>query len=313
MLDGHGRRRRGRYRRYDDHRSGARIGCRTCARRCAEQERRQNMACRRAPWWRWTSTVPSRPWSAAGDYTDSQFDRAVSAKRQPGSAFKPFVYLSAIEKGLTPDTVRDDAPINVKGWQPENYSREYFGPGDADQGLVALAQYRGGQARPRGRAEDRHQDGRIGSASPRKLQPNASIALGTSEVTPLELVAAYTPFANGGVGVQPHIITRVKTAAGKLLYQRKASSFGRVIDPQNVGMMNAMMEETLLTGTARKAETAGLAGGGQDGNQPGLARRLVRRLHQPSRGRRSGSAMMMARLQKKPPAVICRSMSGAAS
>ena len=61
------------------------------------------------------------------DYADSQFNRAVSAKRQPGSAFKPFVYLSALEKGLTPDTVRDDAPITVKGWNPENYSREYFG------------------------------------------------------------------------------------------------------------------------------------------------------------------------------------------
>src|SRR6202453_3035273 len=62
------------------------------------------------------------------NYADSQFNRAVAAKRQPGSSFKPFVYLAALEKGLTPDTVRDDAPISVKGWSPENYSREYFGP-----------------------------------------------------------------------------------------------------------------------------------------------------------------------------------------
>ena len=62
------------------------------------------------------------------NYADSQFNRAVAAHRQPGSAFKPFVYLSAIERGLTPDTVREDGPINVKGWRPENYSREYFGP-----------------------------------------------------------------------------------------------------------------------------------------------------------------------------------------
>ena len=62
------------------------------------------------------------------NYADSQFNRAVAAKRQPGSAFKPFVYLAALEKGLTPDTVREDAPISVKGWNPENYSREYFGP-----------------------------------------------------------------------------------------------------------------------------------------------------------------------------------------
>ena len=62
------------------------------------------------------------------NYADSQFNRAVAAKRQPGSSFKPFVYLAALEKGLTPDTVREDAPISVKGWSPENYSREYFGP-----------------------------------------------------------------------------------------------------------------------------------------------------------------------------------------
>ena len=61
------------------------------------------------------------------NYSESQFNRAVAAKRQPGSAFKPFVYLTAIERGLTPDTLREDKPISVKGWKPENYTREYFG------------------------------------------------------------------------------------------------------------------------------------------------------------------------------------------
>ena len=62
------------------------------------------------------------------NYAESQFNRAVAAKRQPGSAFKPFVYLTALERGLTPDTIREDKPIDVKGWKPENYTREYFGP-----------------------------------------------------------------------------------------------------------------------------------------------------------------------------------------
>src|SRR5205807_7469443 len=61
------------------------------------------------------------------NYADSQFSRAVTAKRQPGSAFKPFVYLTALEAGLTPETIRQDAPLNLKGWQPENYTHEYFG------------------------------------------------------------------------------------------------------------------------------------------------------------------------------------------
>ena len=92
-----------------------------------------------------------------------------------------------------------------------------------------------------------------------------SIALGTSDVTPLEMVSAYAAFANGGIGVQPHVIARVRTADGKLLYARRNANFGRVIDPQYVAMMNAMMQETLLTGTARKAELPGWQAAGKTG------------------------------------------------
>ena len=198
----------------------------------------------------------------------SQFNRAVSAKRQPGSAFKPFVYLAALETGLTPDTVRADAPINVKGWEPENYSHQYFGPVTLtkalSQSLNTVAVRLGLEAGPKAVAAVAH---RLGITS--ELSVNPSIALGTSEVTPLEIVSAYAAFANGGIGVQPQIISRVKTASGKLLYQRKVTSNGRVIDPTYVAMMNAMMQETLLTGTARKAslpdwQAAGKTGTSQD-------------------------------------------------
>ena len=97
------------------------------------------------------------------------------------------------------------------------------------------------------------------------LDPVPSIALGSSEVTPLEMVSAYAAFANGGVGVQPHVIARVRTANGKQLYARRNASFGRVIEPQYVAMMNAMMQETLLTGTARKAELPGWQAAGKTG------------------------------------------------
>jgi penicillin-binding protein 1A len=198
------------------------------------------------------------------NYTDSQFNRAVAAKRQPGSAFKPFVYLSALEKGLTPDTVREDAPITVKGWNPENYSREYFGPVTLTKALSlslnTVAVRLGLEVGPKAVVKTAH---RLGISS--DLEPNASIALGTSEVTPLELVAAYAAFANGGIGVQPHVISRVRTANGKQIYARKNASFGRVIDPQYVAMMNEMMEETLLTGTAHKAELPGWQAAGKTG------------------------------------------------
>jgi len=198
------------------------------------------------------------------NYAESQFNRAVAAKRQPGSAFKPFVYLAALERGLTPDTVREDGPINVKGWRPENYSREYFGPVTLTNALAlslnTVAVRLGLEVGPKAVISTAR---RLGIQS--ELQPNASIALGTSEVTPLELVSAYAPFANGGIGVQPHIITRVRTADGKLLYQRRGSSNGRLIEPQYVAMMNAMMEETLLTGTAKKAALPGWQAAGKTG------------------------------------------------
>ena len=157
------------------------------------------------------------------DYAASQFNRAVAAKRQPGSAFKPFVYLAGIEKGLTPDTVRDDAPINVRGWRPENYSHEYFGAVTLTKALslslntVAVRVCL--EAGPKEVVAVAH---RLGIAS--ELQPNASIALGTSEVSPLELVTAFVPFANGGIGVQPHIVSRIATTGGRLLYQRKSGN-----------------------------------------------------------------------------------------
>ena len=197
-------------------------------------------------------------------YAESQFNRAVSAKRQPGSSFKPFVYLAALEQGLTPDTVREDAPISVKGWNPENYSREYFGPVTLTKALSlslnTVAVRLGLEVGPKTVAAVAHQ---LGITS--ELEANGTISLGTSAVTPLEMASAYAAFANGGIGVQPHVISKVRTANGKLLYARRNASFGRVIEPQYVSMMNDMMQETLITGTARKAELPGWQAAGKTG------------------------------------------------
>ncbi len=198
------------------------------------------------------------------DYAASQFDRAVAAKRQPGSAFKPFVYLAGVEKGLTPETVRTDAPIDVHGWRPENYSHAYLGPVTLTKALsmslntVAVRVCL--EAGPKNVVAVAHRLG-IGS----DLNPNASIALGTSEVSPLELVTAYVPFANGGIGVQPHAILRIRTTGGRMLYQRRPGNNGRVIAPHDVAFMNTMMTETLLTGTARKGQLDGWQAAGKTG------------------------------------------------
>jgi penicillin-binding protein 1A len=198
------------------------------------------------------------------NYAESQYNRATTAKRQPGSAFKPFVYLTAIEQGLTPDTVRQDAPLKLKGWSPENYSREYFGPVTLTQALAmslnTVAVRVGLEVGPKNVVRTAH---RLGISS--KLDPNPSIALGTSEVTLIELVGAYAPFANGGMEISPHVIEKIKTADGKLLYARAGDALGQVIEPRHIAMMNAMMQETLLSGTARKAEIPGWQAAGKTG------------------------------------------------
>jgi penicillin-binding protein 1A len=199
------------------------------------------------------------------NYADSQFNRATVARRQPGSAFKPFVYLAAVERGLTPDTVREDSPVNYRGWTPENYSRDYRGPVTLREALAlslnTVAVKVGFEVGAKAVVQTAQ---RLGIASP--LQANPSIALGTSEVTPLELVAAYAAFANGGTGVIPYAIKEVKTTAGKSVYRRPAGGgLGRVIDPNAVAMMNTMMRDTFVIGTAKKGEIPGWEAAGKTG------------------------------------------------
>ena len=197
-------------------------------------------------------------------YSTSPFDRAVKALRQPGSAFKPFVYLTALESGYTPDSLAYDGPTNIAGWSPKNYSGSYQGEVSLRDSLahsintvaVRLATEVGPSAVVRTAQ-------RLGIHS--KLQDNPSIALGTSEVTLLELTSAYAPFANGGQGVLPHVITRVKNGDGKVLYQRQHSTFGQVVSAADVGAMNDMLTATITSGTGKQAAIEGHMAAGKTG------------------------------------------------
>ncbi|WP_349369203.1 PBP1A family penicillin-binding protein [Salinarimonas sp.] len=198
------------------------------------------------------------------DYAASQFNRATQARRQPGSAFKPFVYLAALEAGLTPDTIRVDQPVRIGNWEPENYSRDFRGPVPLREALAlslnTIAAQLAAEVGPR---EVVRTAQRLGVASP--MESNASIALGTSEVTPLELTGAYAAFANGGEGVIPYVISEIHSADGPILYRRGAVGLGRVVEPRHVAMMNAMMRETLTIGTGRRAELPGWEAAGKTG------------------------------------------------
>jgi penicillin-binding protein 1A len=198
------------------------------------------------------------------NYAKSQFNRATAARRQPGSSFKPFVYLAAVEAGLTPDTIRDDSPVRIGSWAPENYSRDHRGPVTLQTALsLSLNTVAVKLGQEVGMKNVIKVAQRLGVNSP--LPPNASLALGTGEVSPLEMTAACAAFANGGTGVVPFVIREVKTTDGKLLFKREGGGLGPVISASALAMMNGMMRETLLTGTGRKAEIPGWEAAGKTG------------------------------------------------
>ncbi|GAB5378199.1 MAG: penicillin-binding protein 1A [Acuticoccus sp.] len=197
-------------------------------------------------------------------YGDSQYNRAVDAARQPGSSFKPFVYLAALEHGLSPGTMRIDQPTRIGNWSPENYTRKYQGPVTLERALaLSLNTIAAQLAAEVGPAEVVNTAHRLGIRS--ALSPNASIALGTSEVTLLELTTAYVPFSNGGVGVVPHVVRRIRTADGQLLYERRGSGPGQVASLKDVGNMNRMLSAALTSGTAQRAQLPGWQAAGKTG------------------------------------------------
>jgi len=201
-------------------------------------------------------------------YAQSSFNRATDAVRQPGSAFKPFVYLTAFENGRTPDDIMHDGPINIRGWKPSDFEGKYKGDITLTEAFAESSNVVAAQLTDElGPKEVAATAKRLGITSP--LDAVASLALGTSGVTPLELTGAYAPFANGGNGVAPFAILRVRSKAGKILYQHKPAGLGTVMSPANNAAMTKLMVQTVTTGTgkaARLAErpTAGKTGTTQD-------------------------------------------------
>jgi penicillin-binding protein 1A len=198
------------------------------------------------------------------DYTKSQFNRAVTGRRQPGSAFKPFVYLAAMEKGYTPDTVADDSQFEYNGWSPQNSTGRYVGPVTLRDALAySLNTVSARLAIDVGPQTVVDAAMRMGISS--QMDPVPSIALGTAEVSLLELTAAYAPFANGGFGVIANVITRIETVDGEVLYQAVPSGPGQVIQPEIVAEMNDMLRTALEIGTGKRADLSGWQIAGKTG------------------------------------------------
>jgi penicillin-binding protein 1A len=198
------------------------------------------------------------------DYDESVFNRATQAKRQPGSAFKPFVYLTAVENGISPWETRTDGDVDINGWQPTNYGGRSYGTITLASALAhSVNTITASLGQEVGISSVIETAQRLGIKSP--LEPNASLALGTSEVTPLELTTAYACFANGGLKVQPYMVTEVRDLGGHLLYQRTQEQPQRVIADHVNRDMVAMLYGVVTEGTGRAAAISGHEAAGKTG------------------------------------------------
>jgi penicillin-binding protein 1A len=202
------------------------------------------------------------------DFATSQFDRATQAKRQPGSAFKLFVYTAALNAGLSPDSIRPDAPVSVDGYAPQNADHKFRGPIPLS---TAFAQSRNTVAVLLGKEVGvnaiinvAHE---LGVKSP--LHPGPSLALGTSEVTLLELTSAYTAFMNDGRPVRPYAARMVLNARGEVIWRRNPTPLQPAVSARTLRAMRGMLREVVTEGTGRQARlrdrwSAGKTGTTQD-------------------------------------------------
>ncbi|HZZ34153.1 MAG TPA: penicillin-binding transpeptidase domain-containing protein, partial [Caulobacteraceae bacterium] len=199
-------------------------------------------------------------------YSESQFDRATAARRQAGSAFKPFVYLTAMEAGHTPADPVVDEPIKIGNWEPRNYTGRYLGPITLQtalaQSINTVAARLANEVGTTRVADTAH---RLGISS--KIQTDPSMALGAVEVSPLEMAQAYAPFANGGFRAKGYGIERIRTAAGKVLYDHGVEKTERtgVIGQPALQYMTQMMRQVVASGTGGRARVAGYDLAGKTG------------------------------------------------
>ena len=193
-----------------------------------------------------TAMLGGASWSA------STYNRAVHARRQPGSAFKPFIFVAGLEAGLTPDSIIDDRAITIEGWSPRNASGQHRGKMTLREGAarssnsVAVA-----LMEQVGRGTVIQAARRFGISTPMEADP--ALALGVHEVTLLELTAAYGVLANGGMSVWPYAIKAITAADGRVLFRNEAGPRTRVVDPGVVKGMNDLLRAVVTWGTGKRA------------------------------------------------------------
>lgn len=194
------------------------------------------------------------------NYNKSQFNRAIQALRQPGSAFKPFVYLTALQRGFNREDKLLDEPIAIKGWKPENADKKYYGEVSLEYALIKslnLATIHLAQQLPGNHIVKNAQ--KMGITTP--VQNTPSLPLGTFEVKVIDMATAYSTIANGGFASWPHAIKEIYTRDGYQLYQRNSEDPVRILDREPVEKLTKMLANVINYGTGKRAQIPGFAAG----------------------------------------------------
>src|SRR5450830_71182 len=198
------------------------------------------------------------------DYNRNKFNHVTQAWRQPGSSFKPFIYSASLERGLSPATIINDAPISFdagqtggQAWEPKNYDGRYEGPMTMRKGLMKSKNMISIRILHKiGAKYGQEYASRFGF-DPEKNPPYLTLALGSGAVTPLQMAGAYSVFANGGYKVNPYLITKITDNNGAVLVQAKPYLAGdeanREIDERNAFLVDSMLKDVVRYGTAAKA------------------------------------------------------------
>ena len=198
------------------------------------------------------------------DYSTSKFNRAVQAKRQPGSSFKTFSYAAALLEGYTPATVRIDQPTKIGDWEPENYTKRYRGPMTIREALKHSINTIAAQITVEvGPSNVAKLAGSFGIES--ELRPEFSLALGSSETTLIEMTRAYSVFANEGLLRPTYFISDIKNTAGTTLYRRRTVAGKRVYPVPFARQMSSMLRDVIETGTGHGAKLGKREAGGKTG------------------------------------------------